>query len=71
MQETSGIELLFGTIKKAELARAIGITPQAIGQWKHVPLERVFKISELTGIPISKLRPDKTWPGEARESSAI
>jgi DNA-binding transcriptional regulator YdaS (Cro superfamily) len=42
------------------LAQALDVTPGAITQWadKQVPAERIFKVSELTGIEIEKLRPD-------------
>jgi DNA-binding transcriptional regulator YdaS (Cro superfamily) len=44
----------------SRLARDLGVTPGAVWQWAsdQVPAERIFKVSELTGIPLSKLRPD-------------
>lgn len=43
----------------AKVARALGdLTSQAVSQWKRIPLNRVRKISELTGIPAAELRPD-------------
>lgn len=44
----------------SDLARALGVTPGAIWQWaeERVPAERIFRVSELTGIPIQELRPD-------------
>lgn len=44
----------------SDLARALGVTPGAVWQWAddRVPAERIFKVSELTGIPIGRLRPD-------------
>lgn len=42
------------------LARDLDVTPGAVTQWAdtQVPAERIFKVAELTGIPIEKLRPD-------------
>ncbi len=42
------------------LARDLGVTPGAVWQWAdtQVPAERIFRVSELTGIPIERLRPD-------------
>lgn len=41
-----------------ELARQLGVTPQAISQWKRIPLERASEIARITGIPRAELRPD-------------
>lgn len=43
-----------------DLARKIGVTPSAVTQWAdgRVPAERIFRVSEVTGIPLQKLRPD-------------
>lgn len=40
------------------LARAIGIKPQAISQWRRVPADRVGDVAVATGIPAADLRPD-------------
>lgn len=49
------------------LAEALGITVQAVSQWKHVPVERVLAVSALTGLPPHELRPDiYPQPGEGR-----
>jgi DNA-binding transcriptional regulator YdaS (Cro superfamily) len=42
------------------LAGELGITQPAVSQWadSQIPAERIFRISELTKIPLSKLRPD-------------
>ncbi len=40
------------------LAKRIGVTRQAIYQWREVPVERVADIAAATGIARSELRPD-------------
>ena len=42
----------------AELARKLGIKRQAIGQWSEIPIRHVHKVHEVTGIPLTDLRPD-------------
>lgn len=48
------------------LAQALGITQQALSQWKlrRVPAERVLDVERITGIPRHDLRPD-IYPSEA------
>ncbi len=41
-----------------EIARACGITTQAVSQWTRVPPTRVRLVARLTGIPPHILRPD-------------
>lgn len=43
---------------EAELARRIGVSRQAIPQFKRCPPKRVAQISEATGVPKHVLRPD-------------
>lgn len=45
-----------GGVRK--LAEMLGITGPAISQWKCVPVKHVLAISDLTGIPPHKIRPD-------------
>lgn len=41
------------------IARALGgITPQAVSQWKKVPVERVRALADASGVSCSELRPD-------------
>lgn len=40
------------------LARLLGITSQAIGQWERVPPLRVLAVEAVTGVPRHELRPD-------------
>ena len=40
---------------KAELARKLRISPQAVSQWKRVPTNRVMRVEKVTGVPIAKL----------------
>jgi DNA-binding transcriptional regulator YdaS (Cro superfamily) len=44
------------------LARAAGVRPQAVSQWKSVPINRVLLIEEKLGIPRHQLRPDICLP---------
>ena len=43
---------------RAKLAERLGITPQAISQWREIPVDRVMDVEAVTGIPRSTLRPD-------------
>lgn len=49
---------------KARLGQALGITGQAISQWKMIPAEWLIKIESVTGVPRRKLRPDLYGPRE-------
>jgi hypothetical protein len=40
------------------LADALGISAEAIRQWDEIPVKRLAKVSEVTGIPKPQLRPD-------------
>jgi DNA-binding transcriptional regulator YdaS (Cro superfamily) len=43
---------------ESALAREIGVTSQAVSQWKRVPAERCPAVSRATGIALHDLRPD-------------
>jgi DNA-binding transcriptional regulator YdaS (Cro superfamily) len=49
------------------LAKMLGITAQALSQWKRVPHLRVLEVERLTGVPRQLLRPDLYPP--AREAA--
>jgi len=51
---------------QSRLARHLGILPEAVMQWREVPIKRVAAVEQYTGIPRHKLRPD-LYP-EERES---
>lgn len=40
------------------LARALGISYEAVWKWRRVPPARVLEVEALTGIPRESLRPD-------------
>jgi DNA-binding transcriptional regulator YdaS (Cro superfamily) len=42
----------------SRLAAAIGVSSQAISQWKQVPAQRVLQVERATGVPRHMLRPD-------------
>ena len=46
----------------SRIAQALGVYPQAVHQWKMVPLDRVVEVERITGIPREKLRPDYHLP---------
>ena len=49
------------------LGRLLGITGEAIMQWKRVPPTRVLAVEAATGVPKELLRPDLYQPLEAAE----
>jgi hypothetical protein len=42
----------------SEIARACGIAPQAVYQWKRVPPHWVMIVSDIMKIPPEQIRPD-------------
>lgn len=53
------IELAGGPVA---LGRALGVTSQAIAQWKQAPPKRVLEIERVTGVSRHRLRPDIYGP---------
>ena len=43
---------------RSRLAKAIGLTREAVRRWTRVPAERVVAVEKATGVPREKLRPD-------------
>jgi DNA-binding transcriptional regulator YdaS (Cro superfamily) len=41
-----------------ELAHKLGLRPQAVHQWRRVPIARVLEVEAITGINRKLLRPD-------------
>jgi DNA-binding transcriptional regulator YdaS (Cro superfamily) len=40
------------------VGRALGISPQAVGQWRRIPAERVIAVEALSGVSRHLMRPD-------------
>lgn len=58
MKELFGVEAVRTAIRNVDLARELGISQQAVGKWKHVPVVYVKRISDITGLPKHVIRPD-------------
>ena len=58
-----------GSVKA--LAERLGIRPQAISQWKRVPIEHARAISALTDTPLHELRPDVWIQSESIASADV
>jgi DNA-binding transcriptional regulator YdaS (Cro superfamily) len=46
------------------LARALGVSHQAVSQWKQAPPRQAAAIERVTGVSRSALRPDSYPPDE-------
>jgi DNA-binding transcriptional regulator YdaS (Cro superfamily) len=40
------------------LARALGLSQQALWEWRRVPSHRILQVEAITNVPREKLRPD-------------
>lgn len=61
---------------QADLARRLGVTPQAVAQWRsddRIPVERCIQIEELTAgkVLCEQLRPDVNWAVLRSPSRAV
>lgn len=45
-----------GSVKA--LAQAVGVKPQAVSQWRQIPIDRAKKIADIFNVPLHVLRPD-------------
>ena len=54
----NGVDEALAAHSGAELARALGLTRQAIYQWDRVPSKHVLRVEKITGVPRQRLRPD-------------
>lgn len=43
---------------RSELARRLGISQQAVSQWRTIPLRQIVAVEQATGVPREELRPD-------------
>jgi DNA-binding transcriptional regulator YdaS (Cro superfamily) len=57
-EPVSPLQNLLLKITRVELGRRLGISSQAISQWKKVPAERVADVEAITGVPREQIRPD-------------
>jgi DNA-binding transcriptional regulator YdaS (Cro superfamily) len=44
------------------IARHLGITPQAVLQWRTVPADKVLEVEKISGVSRHLLRPDVFGP---------
>jgi DNA-binding transcriptional regulator YdaS (Cro superfamily) len=43
---------------RSELARRLGISQQAVSQWRTIPPRQIVAVEQATGVPREELRPD-------------
>lgn len=59
MAQTAPLQKAIDALGSARaLAAVLRISPQALSQWKEIPIGRVVAIEGATGIPRHELRPD-------------
>lgn len=54
----NGIALLRTRGSFRVLAARLGISAQAVSQWRRIPQDRIVQVEKEFGIPREKLRPD-------------
>ena len=52
------LEIALDRVAPKKIAKALGITPQAIYRWSHVPAVHVLTVEKLSGVSRHHLRPD-------------
>lgn len=55
---SASLEKTFTALNRRKLANELGISAQAISQWRRVPVERVLEVERITGVSRHELRPD-------------
>ena len=57
---------------KSALARALGVTPQAVQAWSRVPADRVLAVEAIVSGKVTRheMRPDVFGPGSPDETEA-
>lgn len=58
------LSIAFERINKRQLAIRLGISSQAVSQWRRIPVSRVLDVERVTGVPREQLRPDVYPPSE-------
>lgn len=46
----------------AAVAKLFGISSQAVSQWKTIPVDRVLRLEEASGVSRHEMRPDVYGP---------
>lgn len=69
MSETVLQRAVRGAGGVTKLARALGISHQAVLKWRRLPAERVLEVERLSGVSRHELRPD-IYPRAAEEVAA-
>ena len=59
----TGLELVIKAAGSAtRVAGMLGLSQQAVQQWKRIPAERVIQVEAVTGVPRQRLRPELYLP---------
>lgn len=55
----AGLEQAIAAVgTRSKLAALLGISPQAVAQWRAVPVARCLAVERITGVSRYELRPD-------------